>query len=411
MLEAIIRRVPLFATLPDAELHALASSLRKRHYPARAVLFEEGEFGDRFYIVVEGEIAIVKAKASPHERLIGIRGSGEFVGEMSLLNRDGLRTASAVVYVDAITLEMTRDEFDGLLYRKPIIAYEMLRVLSNRLHEAHNKTISELTEKNQQLSEAYENLKAAQEQIIEKELMERELSRAQEIQRSMLPRRMPSLEGYDLGALMLPARSVGGDLYNILPLDEHKVGIVIGDVSGKGIPAALFMALTQSLIRATATAALAPDEVLRRVNSHLFGMNAGGMFVTLLYGVLCKQSMEFTYVRAAHEYPLWWDKNLQRLPILEDRGLPLGLFPSPVLHPQTISLSSGQILIIFTDGITEAMDANKNFFGLAQLEAAVPACLEQTAQGLCQYLVQRVCDFHGDTQQDDDITLVVIKTL
>jgi sigma-B regulation protein RsbU (phosphoserine phosphatase) len=410
MLESIIRRVPLFATLPEAELSALASSLRERHYPEHTVLFEEGEFGDRFFIVVEGEIAIIKAKASPNERVICIRGPGEFVGEMSLLNRDGLRTASAVAYADAITLEMTRDEFDGLLYRKPTIAYEMLRVLSNRLHEAHNKNIAELTEKNQRLSEAYENLKAAQEQIIQKELMERELARAQEIQRSMLPRRLLQMEGYDLGAVMIPARSIGGDLYDIIPLSEEKLGIVIGDVSGKGVPAALFMALTQSLIRAIATADMPPVEVLTRVNRHLFEMNAGGMFVTVLYGVICKQSREFSYVRAAHEYPLVWDKNGKLMPMAEDRGLPLGLFPSAVLQPQMIQLPTISTLVLFTDGVTEAMDANHNFFGQERLEASVPACTDNSAQGLCQYLVQKITDFHGDTSQDDDITLVVIKT-
>ncbi|HLF91198.1 MAG TPA: SpoIIE family protein phosphatase [Anaerolineales bacterium] len=410
MLPEIIRRVPLFATLPQVELDALASNLREYSYPAQTVLFEEGETGDRFYIVVEGEIAIIKAMGTGNKRLISIRGSGEFVGEMSLLNRDGLRTASAIVHTDSKTLEMSRAEFDELLHRRPTLAFEMLRVLSARLSEAHDKTIRDLMEKNRKLAEAYENLQAAQEQIIQKELMERELSHAHEIQQNMLPRKLPRLEGYDLGAVMIPARSVGGDLYDIIPLNEDKVGIVIGDVSGKGVPAALFMALTQSLIRAVAHADLSPDEVLNRVNRHLFEMNAGGMFVTVLYGVLCKKSREFTYVRAAHEYPLVWnqDRKLIRLP--EDRGLPLGLFPSPVLQTQTLKMTSGCTMVLFTDGVTEARDEADNFFGMEQLEASVPDCVDNTAQGLCHFLVQKVTDFHGEAPQDDDITLVVVKT-
>jgi len=407
----IIRQIPLFSTLPDSEIDALAASLREHAYPAQTVLFEEGEQGDRFYIVLEGEIAIVKAQGTPNERLIGLRGHGQFVGEMSLLNPDGLRTASAITHTDSKTLELSRAAFDDLLHRRPTLAYEMLRVLSNRLSEAHDKTIRDLMEKNRKLEEAYENLQTAQAQIIQKELMERDLAHAQEIQRSMLPRKMPRLAGYDLGALMLPARSVGGDLYDILPLNEHKVGIVIGDVSGKGVPAALFMALTQSLVRATATADMPPPEVLSRVNHHLFEMNAGGMFVTLLYGVLCKQSREFNYVRAAHEYPLLWDHHGKLVPIPEDRGLPLGLFPSPILQQQTLHLSSGQTMVIYTDGVTEAMDADRNFFGLEQLQAAIPACPDNTAQGLCQYLVQKVSDFHGDAPPDDDITLAVVKMI
>ncbi len=410
MLEAIIRRVPLFATLPDEALTALAVSLRETTYPARTVLFEEGEIGDRFYIVIEGEIAIIKAKATPNERLIGIRGSGEFVGEMSLLNRDGLRTASAVVHAEAKTLEMTREEFDSLLFRKPTIAYEMLHVLSHRLHEAHNKTIVELTEKNRELSEAYENLQAAQEQIIQKEILERELSRAQEIQQNMLPRTLPHLEGVDVGALMIPARAVGGDFYDVIPLDEDRLGIVIGDVSGKGVPAALFMALTQSMIRALAKADQEPDEVLSCVNRHLFEMNAGSMFVTLLYGVLHRKTREFTYVRAAHEYPLLWNQAGEMIPAPEDHGLPLGLFPNPIFEKQTLTLPPNSTLVLFTDGVTEATNQAEEFFGIERLTALIPSCPDHTAQGLCHYIVEQLSNFHGNTPQADDITMVVIKT-
>jgi len=410
VLPSIIRRVPLFSTLPDEELSALASSLHEHSYSAQTVLFEEGQPGDRFYIVVEGEIAIVKAKGTTNERLIGIRGPGEFVGEMSLLNPDGLRTASAVVYKDAKTLEMSRAEFDELLHRKPTIVYEMLHVLSNRLNEAHNKTIADLTEKNRRLSEAYENLKAAQEQIIQKEIMERELGRAREIQQSMLPRALPRLEGFDLGALMIPARAIGGDLYDIIRLDEDTLGIVIGDVSGKGVPAALFMALTQSMIRALARADRTPDEVLVRVNRHLHEMNAGGMFVTVFYGILHRKKREFVYVRAAHEYPLLWNQGGELIPIREDHGLPLGLFPMPILEKQTLALPPNSTLVLFTDGVTEAMDQAGEFFGLERLTASVPGCVDTSAQGLCHYLVEKLTDFHGDTPQSDDITVVVVKT-
>lgn len=410
MRSTILRHVPLFSTLPPAEIDALAIRLQECTYPAHTVLFEEGDVGDRFYIVLEGEIAIIKARNTENERLIGIRQVGEYIGEMSLLNRDGLRTASAVVHADVRTLEVSRAEFDELLHRRPSIAYEMLRVLSARLSEAHNKTIRDLTEKNRSLTEAYESLKTAQEQIIEKEVMERELERAYEIQQSMLPRKQHGLEGYDIGALMIPARSVGGDLYDLIPLNEDKIGIVIGDVSGKGVPAALFMALTQSLIRALAHADRSPAEVLQRVNRHLYDMNVGGMFVTVLYGVLCKESREFNYVRAAHEYPLVWDKNQQRIPLPEDHGLPLGLFPDLVFQSQTLSMPSGATMVLYTDGLTEAMDENGNFFGQERLESAVSACGKTTAQARCQGIVAQVNAFQGETPQTDDITLVVIQT-
>jgi sigma-B regulation protein RsbU (phosphoserine phosphatase) len=169
---------------------------------------------------------------TPNERLVAVRGVGQFIGEMSLLNPDGLRTASARVRREAHLLELSRDDFNALLKREPSLAYEMLSVLSRRLREAHNASISELTEKNRQLTMAYEELKAAQEQIIEKKTLERELEQAREIQISMLPTLLPKLAGFDVGARMVPARMVGGDFY-VIRLGPDNLGIVIGDVAGK----------------------------------------------------------------------------------------------------------------------------------------------------------------------------------
>src|SRR3972149_6424305 len=136
--KSIIKRVPLFSSLPSTELDLLAAELKERRYPAKTILFREGEHGDKFYIVLDGQIEVLKAMDSTSERLLALRGPGEFIGEMSLLNRDGLRTASARVHSQSRLLELTRANFDDLLARKPTIAYEMLRVLSARLQEAHN---------------------------------------------------------------------------------------------------------------------------------------------------------------------------------------------------------------------------------------------------------------------------------
>src|SRR5262245_27273158 len=129
MSDTPISRVPLFSWLPPEELDALAATLQETTYPAGTILFHEGEYGDRFYMVLDGWIEIIKALGTDDERLISVRGAGEFVGEMSLLNGDGLRTASVRVRSAARALELTRDEFDRLLRRHPMMAYEMLRVL------------------------------------------------------------------------------------------------------------------------------------------------------------------------------------------------------------------------------------------------------------------------------------------
>src|SRR4051812_16362076 len=249
---ALLKKVPLFGSLPASALANMAASLQETTYPAGAVLFREGDHGDRFYIVLDGHIAIVKALGSDDERLLGLRGAGEFVGEMSLLSQDGLRTASVRVETDARVLELTRADFDALLHRYPLLAYEMLRVLSIRLRESHDTAIRDLHEKNARLAQAYAELQAAQARIIEQETLERELRLARETQESMLPRELPRVAGFDIGARMVAARMVGGDFYDVFPLSPDRLGVVIGDVSGKGMPAALFMALVSNLLRAEA---------------------------------------------------------------------------------------------------------------------------------------------------------------
>jgi len=409
MVNSFLSAIPLFSTLPPTELDALAASLNEKIYPAQTVLLSEGECGDKFFIVLDGQIAILKAMGSDDERLLGLRGVGEFIGEMSLLNRDGRRTASARVHTDARLLEMTRADFDALLTRVPTIAYEMLRVLSARLDEAHNNAIAELMERNRELAEAYLELQAAQEQIIEKEILDRELVQAKKIQESMLPKTLPILKSFEIGARMIPARMIGGDFFDIFPLDSDSLGIAVGDVAGKGIPAALFMALTTRLLKAEARPGVSPEKTMLRVNQHLLEMNSRGMFVTLLYGVLKQKTGEFTYARAGHEYPLIWDFNRTLISIDHDRGNPLGLFNTPLLDLQEIKLPRGSTLLLYSDGVTEAYNDEEKLFGMECIEALIPDLLENSAQDICDQLLVKLDIYQGNLPQSDDITLLALK--
>jgi serine phosphatase RsbU (regulator of sigma subunit) len=406
----LLRHVPLFVSLPPNELADMAVSLKETSYAAGVVLFREGDYGDRFYIVLDGCIAIVKALGSDDERLLGLRGAGEFVGEMSLLSQDGLRTASVRVEADARVLELTRADFDALLSRYPPLAYEMLRVLSMRLRESHDAAIRDLHEKNARLAQAYADLQAAQARIIEQETLERELQLARETQESMLPRELPRMAGFDIGARMIAARMVGGDFYDVFPLSAHRLGVVIGDVSGKGMPAALFMALVSSLLRAEALRDDAtPEQALRVVNSHLLSRDSHSMFVTVLYGVLCRETREFAFVRAGHEMPLLLDADGRLLTPEMGRGHVLGLFPHPMLDMQTVRLPPGSTLLLYTDGVNEAMDGDHQLFGSERIVAAVHGACDADAQQLCDQLVDLVTVYRGMAAQADDITLVAVR--
>ncbi len=409
---ALIRQVPLFASVRGTETQFLAEILRESEIAAGTLLFREGEPGSSFYTLVDGQVEIIKALGSSDERLLAVRGPGEFFGEMSLLDPDGLRTASARARTRVRLLEMARRDFDALLQHRPALAHEMVRVLSLRLRESDNATIADLREKNRELAQAYADLQAAQVQIVEKEKLEQELRTAHWIQQSILPRELPHLSGFDFGARMEPARAVGGDLFDFIPLGHNRVGVVIGDVSDKGVPAAIFMALTHSLIRAEASRSASPARVLQRVNHLLMEMNDAGMFVTVLYGVLDGPQGKLRYARAGHELPLLFNPDGMVTPAAHGRGTPLGIFDDVVLDEQTIPLPPGSAVLMYTDGATDLTGPQGILFSLERLQELAQACLAGcTAQGLCDRVWQALIAYQGTSSQDDDVALVAIRAL
>lgn len=239
--------------------------------------------------------------------------------------------------------------------------------------------------------------------------MEAELDIARKIQQSILPAQLPRTTGCDFGALMIPARAVSGDFYQFIELDENRVVVVVGDVSDKGVPAALFMALTYSLINAEARRALSPCEALANVNRYLLNMNEAGMFVTVLYGILDRVTREFWYARAGHDQPIVLDADGQPLEIERKAGQILGILPAPALDEARITLSASSTLLLFTDGATEAMDADGELFGLKRVQAAFQLNRHASAQDICMRVWQVIEGFSAHQPPHDDVTLVAIK--
>jgi phosphoserine phosphatase RsbU/P len=331
------------------------------------------------------------------------------VGEMSFLSADGRRSAGARVVRDARLLELTRPDFEALVRQLPSLAYEMLRVISDRLRESNDASVRDLRQKNRELTRAYADLQAAQALLVEQERMAHEMQLAREIQQGMHPARLPSLPGFALGAAIAPAREVGGDFYDAFPLGDGALGVVVADVCGKGVPSALYMAQTRSLIRAEARRSPTPADTLLRVNAHLNELvHGGGWFVTVLYGVLRGSSRTFSYARAGHEMPLVWDAAGALVPLRQALGHPLGLLPSPAIDTQELALAPGTSLLLFTDGATEAADPAGAFFGRERLEAAAlggPA----GAQALCDALIRTLTAHRSTAPQHDDITLLALQ--
>ena len=291
---------------------------------------------------------------------------------------------------------------------QPKLPYEMVRVLSERLSNAHNLAIRDLQEKNVQLKQAYYDLQVAQSQLIEQKMLEREMQVAHDIQINILPQELPVLPGFSFGAHLLLARSVGGDFYDFIPLGNHRIGIMIGDVTDKGIPAAIFMAQVHAFLRAEPERDLEPVTILRNVNRHLMKMSQDGVFVTVLYGILDNQSGEFSYTRAGHELPLLCSPEQDAHLLPKSTGQPLGIFEEPELDQGAVRLMPTSSLLLYTDGVTDEYDSLGNAYGLMGLIADMQSRATSSAQASCDYILKQALEHLAGTSQNDDITLVAI---
>jgi sigma-B regulation protein RsbU (phosphoserine phosphatase) len=408
-LEKTIAQIPIFQSMSKEEIVRLSQTVNIIDMPMGSILLVEGEIGDRFYVIIEGQVEIIKAMDTAEESLLGVRKSGDYLGEMSLLNWDGRRTASARAIDKVQLIEITRQQFEKLLKRQPDLVYEMVREMSNRLTNSQENAIQVLHQKNKELQKAYDELKAAQAQLIEKERIEKELQVAKEIQLSILPRSLPKIEGYDLGALMVPAREVGGDFFDVFPLGKGHLGIVIGDVTDKGVPAAIYMAQTRALLRAQAAPGLKPEETLRLVNRILLDTNDSGLFVTVLYGDLDLKTGEMKYARAGHEVPILLHPSGRTEALSFESGAPLGIMPQPMIDTQHTSVHPGELLLLYTDGVTDGLNLVSDGFGTEELQKVMDTGGEMNAQAFCEYISTTIKERQAGKPQFDDVTLMAIK--
>jgi len=411
MVKSVLDVIPLLASIPVREKRRLEADLPRVVLPADTILFYEGEPGDRAYVVLDGELEVIKHLGTEEERLIRVLGQYDSVGEMSMFDLGHLRSATVRTRTPVLLLEFNHSIFDALLRRYPMVAYKIARDFSLRLNFTDNAIITDLQEKNIQLAQAYQELKQAQAQVIEKEKLEHELQVARKIQQSILPVTLPKLAGYNFGVSMVPARAVGGDLYDIIFLSHDQLGIMIGDVSDKGVPASIFMALTRSLVLACAGRNVSPVRVLQRVNYFLNQMNREGMFVTLLYGILDRVSGEFSYARAGHEIPMVFGALGDLIFSTGNTGQPLGLLKEPIIDEQVVKIPPGGLLLLYTDGVTDAVSLQGEPFGAKNLCRVVgeQVRLGLSAKELCDQLMRVLEEYSFGTAQFDDITVLVAQ--
>ncbi len=247
----------------------------------------------------------------------------------------------------------------------------------------------------------------------EQERMKQELEVARRIQTSFLPDRAPTTPGWDLAAIWRSARQVGGDFYDLFLLPPNqpeglpRTGIVVADVADKGVPAALFMALSRSLLRTVAMDGRSPDRTIARVNDLIVADARSNLFVTLFYAVLESDSRQMTYVNAGHMPTLLFRRSDGALQDLRSGGMALGVLPDIEFEQRVVQLQDGDTLVFYTDGVIEASNAQQEMFGRERLIRTVRACQGQSAQEIAAAVDQALIQFVGDAPQFDDLTLVV----
>ena len=235
---------------------------------------------------------------------------------------------------------------------------------------------------------------------------EQELEVARLIQQNFLPKELPDLPGWQVAAYYRPAREVGGDFYDVIPLSDGRVGFVVGDVTDKGVPAALVMSATRSVLRASAQRLIEPGLVLERVNEHLCPDMPEKMFVTCLYGVLDPASGLLRFANAGHDLP--YMKTAEGVVELRARGMPLGLMPGMDYEEKEAVLQPGESVLLHSDGVVEAHDPERDMFGFPRLKQTVASA--PGGQELIDRVIAELEAFTGPgSEQEDDITMVTLQ--
>jgi sigma-B regulation protein RsbU (phosphoserine phosphatase) len=249
------------------------------------------------------------------------------------------------------------------------------------------------------------------EQEMHQRLLNQELETARMIQESFLPQTVPHSAGWDIGAFWRPMNEVAGDFYDFYTLPDGRLAVIIADVSGKGVPAALFMALTVTVLRFAMSLNFPPEELMDRANCSIVSDQQSKMFATVFVGYLDLESSELQFASAGHNPPLLYRAATGECQHLEASGVAIGLFPAASYSRQTVTLHKDDVLVLYTDGITEMLNEEEEEFGEDRLESLVVRNASRASHELTQIIVEAAAAFGTEEGAVDDETLVVIKRL
>jgi serine phosphatase RsbU (regulator of sigma subunit)/anti-sigma regulatory factor (Ser/Thr protein kinase) len=364
----------------DDDLRFPLESMRRETFKKGEVLFKRGDPADKMYYITGGCLRLLEI-----DKIVR---AGEVIGEMGILSPFQARTASASCEEDLEAYTIGREDVIRLFSRDSDLAFRLVHLCIKRF---------------------IENLRAETEA---KERIQSELRIARDIQVSMLPRVFPPFPDrpeFDIFAVMEPAKEVGGDFFDFFLIDENRLGVVIGDVSGKGVPAALFMAICKTLLKTEALRGLPPEEVLARVNRTLIPDNETLMFVTVFLLVLNVRTGEMRFANGGHPRPLL-SAGPERFEFLAGpTGVVLGAVDGAPFPSGVRTLKPGEIVYLYTDGMSEAMNAGKELFSDDRLKDSLSAGAGKPVAELVRHMRDAVLKFADGEAPSDDITMVALQ--
>ncbi|WP_255603371.1 PP2C family protein-serine/threonine phosphatase [Oscillochloris sp. ZM17-4] len=419
MLHDLLRAVPWFEHLDAALLGQMAASMGQRRLDAGEVLFHQGDTGYDCFVILSGSLEVLTF-VNEVEHQLEVYAAGQIIGEMALIDRSP-RSATIRAVEPSHLVVITESDFKTLIGSNPELAMSMLRNGTTRVRNTNQRMIGDLERKNAELLKAYQQLKAAQAELIRLNRIEQELAVARQIQESFLPRTLAQPAGWQVAAYSRGAQAVGGDFYDCIELSDGRLGLVVADACGKGVTAALFVALSRSLLRAASLApwifqggmVLDPESILTGalwlVNDYICREHAeSNMFITLFYAVLDPRSGNLAYVNAGHNPPLLVDAPGQGLRELEEGTLPIGIMASQEFEVQHSHVGPGERLILFSDGITEAMNTAGEPFNDDRLHAVLREGVAMPTQDLVSMVIRQVDAYAAGAPQADDMTLMIV---
>ena len=390
LLEAGVTGQSLFEGVPPEQLATILARCRTRELQPGDTLLAPNQPNEDLYLLLDGELRVhLDAAGSPTSFPVN---AGQCVGDVSLID-GGPVSAFVVAAAPSRLLVVPGAVFWSELTAEPTLARNLMRMVVRRLRDRA------------------ETILRSQRQQLHYEALQKELDNARQLQASMLPPVSPICQAYpglDLHALMDPAREVGGDFYDAVVLDGTRVLLAVGDVSGKGMAAALFMVRSMTVLRLAALRGDPTDDLLGRVNTLLCENNPSDLFTTAFVAVVDAATGAATCYNGGHPPPLRSRAGGPFEPVALPRGLVVGVVDGVPYPAAALQLEPGDRLVVYSDGITEAEDAAGGMFGEDRLRAALDACGRHDAAGLVAAVREAVRAFVGDAPPSDDITLLAL---